>query len=55
MRRLALAAALAAALLPEAAQAWSLWGTSGDGHKVTQPRQVAAFTSIRVEGGSTPR
>ena len=51
MRRLALAALAALALLPAVAQAWSLFGgTRGDGQKVTQPRQVAAFTSIRVEG-----
>lgn len=46
-----LASVLAAALLatvPTAAHAWG--GTRGDGQKVTQPRQVAAFTSVRMEG-----
>ena len=55
MRRIAAAlasvAALALALAPSAAQAWS-WGsgTSGDGNKVTEPRQVADFTSVRLVG-----
>lgn len=53
MRRIAAALASAAtlALAPSAAQAWS-WGsgTSGDGNKVTEPRQVADFTSIRLVG-----
>jgi hypothetical protein len=50
-------AALAFALLaaPRAARAdgwrWR-WneGVRGDGHKVTQPREVAAFSSVRLEG-----
>ncbi len=51
MRRLALAALAAVALLPAVAQARSLFGgTRGDGQKVTQPRQVGAFDSVRVEG-----
>jgi hypothetical protein len=59
MRRLASLALAAAALLatPLAARAdgWS-WhftigaGTSGDGQKVTQPRAVAAFSKVRLEG-----
>ncbi len=52
MRRIALSAVAALALLPAAAQAWNWnWGgTRGDGHKVTQSRQVEPFTAVRVEG-----
>lgn len=49
MRRLALAAALLT-MVPAAAHAWSGGETKGDGTKVTQPRQVAPFTSVRVVG-----
>jgi hypothetical protein len=52
MRRLhaAIAALSAAAALaaPAGASAWG--GTRGNGNKVTQVRQVDAFTAIRVEG-----
>lgn len=53
MRRFALVAATATAALafvPAAAQAWCWGGTHGDGNKVTEARQVAAFTAVRVEG-----
>jgi hypothetical protein len=53
MRRIAaaLASVAALALAPSAARAWC-WGsgTSGDGNKVTEPRQVADFNSVRVVG-----
>jgi hypothetical protein len=56
MRRLAIVAALASAaafaLIPAAAQARPSCpgGTRGDGTKVTETRQVAPFTAIRLEG-----
>lgn len=50
MRRFALVASAALAFLPAAAQAWSWGGTRGDGKKVTESRQVGAFTAVRVEG-----
>ena len=53
MSRLAAAACLAAAaalLLPSDALAWGWSGTRGDGKKVTEPRQLAPFTSVRLEG-----
>jgi len=53
MRRLAIAAtaSLAAALLlPSDALAWGWSATRGDGKKVTEPRQLAPFTSVRLEG-----
>ncbi len=59
MRRLAAAAVataaasltLAAALaLPSPAAAWGWGGTRGDGKKVTEPRAVAPFTAVRLEG-----
>jgi hypothetical protein len=53
MRRLptATAACLVAALaLPTAARAWGWSGTRGDGHKMTEDRQVAAFSSVVIEG-----
>jgi hypothetical protein len=53
MRRLPAAAALlafATLLPPSTASAWGWSGTQGDGTKVTVPREVAAFTQVRVEG-----
>jgi hypothetical protein len=53
MRRLALVAALiipVALVIPAAASAWSWNATRGDGHKVTEPRPLAAFTSVRLVG-----
>jgi Putative auto-transporter adhesin, head GIN domain len=50
MRRFALVASAALAFIPAAAQAWCWGGTHGDGNKVTQSRQVGAFTAVRVEG-----
>jgi Putative auto-transporter adhesin, head GIN domain len=51
MRRFAVVALAALVLLPVAGQARSPFGgTRGDGQKVTQPRQVGAFTAVRVEG-----
>jgi hypothetical protein len=54
-RLVALAAALLAALIaPTPAAAgdwlWSFRGTSGDGKKVTQSRQVAEFKAVRLIG-----
>jgi hypothetical protein len=46
-----LASALVAAFLVTAPAAAHAWGaTRGDGQKVTQPREVADFTSVRLEG-----
>jgi hypothetical protein len=51
MRRLATAASFAVALaLPSPAAAWSWGGTRGDGNKVTEPRAIAPFTAVRLEG-----
>jgi hypothetical protein len=50
MRRLALVVVAALASIPASAEAWGWGGTHGDGQKVTQPRQVPAFTSVRLEG-----
>lgn len=52
MRRYALVAAATTALafIPAAAQAWCWGGTHGDGKKVTEARQVGAFTAVRVDG-----
>jgi hypothetical protein len=52
MRRLALVAVTALAFIPSAAHAhfFCFGGTRGDGKKVTEARQVSAFTAIRVEG-----
>ena len=52
MRRLATATICLAAslLLPSQALGWGWSGTRGDGKKVTAPRQLAPFTSVRLEG-----
>jgi len=50
MRRLALAAAAALAVLPAGAHARAWGGTHGNGKKATESRAVEPFTSIRVEG-----
>lgn len=46
----ALAASLVVLTTPGTASAWGWDGLQGDGKKVTQPRQVGEFTSVRLEG-----
>lgn len=49
-------AALALLLAPSGAQAWTRGGgTTGDGKKVTQPREVGAFSRVRLEGALDAR
>jgi hypothetical protein len=57
MRRLALALVAVFAVVPVAARAhlFSHGGTHGDGAKVTQVRQVAGFTEVRLEGSIDAR
>ena len=50
MYRLALVAAANLIALPAIASASNSGGTHGDGKKITESRQVASFTSIRVRG-----